>query len=145
MAQGCPSVRPFVLKCYVLRHSAALTGGTGNSAENYTQRCRCFAAMQPARERTQATARTCGSSNLRRQRRNAFTVRCLKKHIQIWKFSNIPGTHSGRKQMLLFLRFAVCKVQGAWFFQNYELCVDFTHFHIKVKNYLDSAGVPSLI
>ena len=60
------SVPPFVLKCYVLRHSVALTGGTGNSTENYTQRCRYSAAMQPTRERAEATARASGSSNLRR-------------------------------------------------------------------------------
>jgi hypothetical protein len=60
------SVRPFVFKCYVLRHSAALTGGTGNCAENYTERRRCFAAMQPTRERTEATTRASGSSSLRR-------------------------------------------------------------------------------
>jgi hypothetical protein len=47
--------------------------------------------------------------------------------------------------MLHFLLFTVCKVQGAWLFQNYELCVDFKLFHIKVEDYLDSAGVSSFI
>ena len=46
--------------------------------------------------------------------------------------------------MLRFLFFTACKVQGAWFCQNYELCADLKHFHNKVENYLDSAGVPSL-
>jgi hypothetical protein len=47
--------------------------------------------------------------------------------------------------MLPFLSFTVCKVQGAWFFQSYKLCVNFKHFHTKVEDYLYSAGVPLLI
>jgi len=57
------SGRPFVLKCYVLKLSAAVTGGTGNSAVNYTQGCRCLAAMLPTGEGAKETARASGSIN----------------------------------------------------------------------------------